>query len=122
MNREEFNELASRVFGDKIRVCLIPLEAANKLLEKTSPHTEPLSQEEVEAYGEQAFVVGGKCPVCEQILLTYFRWGIVHGEGGCSHCNKTSFRYYHRVRDGMYPIMSYTLCGFTVEEEEKQDD
>jgi hypothetical protein len=124
MNREEFNQAATEEFG--IQAAYLPLGDCNRWLEVASVKYEdlgfvavgqdvspaafaPLTQAEVLDYGLHIWCT--ECPACGAELRRSFSWGLAHGEGQC-RCGKTAFRYYHRPRERMYPIMMFALIGF----------
>lgn len=111
---KEFFESAKKEFGDKINIITldIPQEQIDKVNEQCSCH---LTSEDLKNYGEQAWLMENKCPVCGAELLGFFgsfEWGIAHGVGHCSNCNKVSLRYYHYIGDCKQPITGFTVIGF----------
>jgi len=124
VDRNEFNQAAVECFGDAVQVAALDLEWCNKLLKEALdrprdprepwPRDESayasLTQAEIDEYGEWTWCED--CPCCGEPLNRVFIWGIVNGEGTCSNCNKAAFSLYHRLREGMYPIIKYALIGF----------
>ena len=74
----------------------------------------PKYEVQIAAYLGEKFHVpedGFPCRGCGMSLsglLGTFTWGIVHGEGYCSHC-LMPVRMYHRIMDGDEEVMSFTL-------------
>ena len=125
MEREEFLTVVKEVFGDKVIVEQLKIsdEDAEKLR---------VSAEDVNVYPAQAWVVVRdghyRCPRCDSPLgglFGSFAWGIQHGVGLCSECNKVQFRYYHyvteREEEEELPVFKrkrrrhielFAVCGF----------
>jgi len=110
MKQDGFNALAKERYGDKITVTTARISAEAQELIKEKLHME-ITPEEIEAYGEHAWVEGGKCPECGAELRWYFEWGFVHGVGACTKCKKTEFRYYHYIHEKGPPCHGYALIG-----------
>jgi hypothetical protein len=112
--KEEFFEAAKKEFGNKINVITldIPQEQIDQMNEECSTH---LTKDDFKNYGEQAWLMDSKCPVCNADLLGFFgsfKWGLIHGVGECSNCYKVNLRYYHYAGDCKQPISAFTLIGF----------
>lgn len=111
---ESFYKVASEEFGeDKFSISGIQISQEN--LDKfNSEHSCNLTIEDFDSY-KAVWVLSGKCPNCDSELgglFGSFTWGIVHGNGYCNECKKTSFQLYHYVKDCKYPIQAYSLIGF----------
>jgi len=121
MNRDEFNTAAKEAFGAAVQVGLLDKDWTNEQLMNTAQYAEtthqlkdpstykPLTQEEIDEYGEHVWCKD--CPCCGEPLHKVFRWGMVNGEGTCSNCENAAFRYYHRVRKHTV-IQKFALIGF----------
>jgi len=123
MSRDEFLSAASEQFGSKVVVQT--LSVSEQDAEKLG-----LTAEAIGEYPPQAWIpeIGEAygCPVCDHALggfLGSFRWGLIHGEGECSACNKALFRYYHYIMRGRPeatlgsskrypPLKLFALVGF----------
>lgn len=122
MKREEFLGVVKEVFGDKVVIEQLKIsdEVAQKL--RVNP-------EDVRAYPAQAWVIEHRCPHCNHVLgglFGSFAWGLQHGVGYCSKCEKVQFRYYHYVTEkeefnGVWKksprrrIELFAVCGFSQE-------
>ena len=112
---EEFYKLAEEKFGEKfsyngIRISEVSLKKFN------AEYNSTLTKEDFENYKE-IWLLENKCPNCGSDLggiFGAFIWGIVHGEGSCSECNKVYFRLYHYVNREKCPepIQAFSLIGF----------
>jgi len=114
MNEEEFINLAKEKFGDKIivshlRVSDSDLNKLNKIYENHVTHEDLIN------YGTHVWLAKEKCPNCNSDLtgiLGTFKWGIVHGQGFCSHCNSIEFRFYHYIGDPKLLVQLFSVIGF----------
>jgi len=112
---DEFAKLAEKEFGDKIviDVASISQENLDKINREFDSH---ITQDDILNYGKQVWLKNdGKCPVCDSDLLGIFgsfEWGIIHGIGFCSSCNKINFRYYHYIGNLKFPIKGFSIVGF----------
>ena len=123
MEQGHFLKLAEKRFGDKIAVSRLNVsdEDAARL---------NLTKEQIEAYPEHAWIVERnghyRCPVCDSPLgglFGSFAWGLVYGQGTCTHCKKARFQYYHHIvparetlemprEDRPKLIQAFALTGF----------
>jgi hypothetical protein len=110
MDSEEFCRVAEETFSGKVMIQSLTVKLDAAELARL-----PWTKEEIEAYPKQVWVMDGQCPVCGAELGAFFgsfQWGLVHGEGFCSQCNKAAFRYYHYIVKGKRPLLAYALIGF----------
>jgi len=91
VDEDEFFERAVKEFGDKFSnfgiVC-----SDESLVKFNEQHNCHLTSEDLINY-KQAWLKESKCPNCGTDLgglFGTFVWGIIHGEGFCSECKKTS--------------------------------
>lgn len=114
MEQKEFFELAKETFGNKVNVNVLTI--SDEELEKLNKsYGTYFSKSDIFAYGKHVWLIGDDCPHCGESLFGLFggfQWGIVHGEGYCSNCDKVAFRYYHYVLDGSKPLQLFSVVGF----------
>ena len=114
LDTDEFAKLAIEKYGDKVFCCSI--KTSQNTLDRINTVFESIpliTQKDFDDYGKYVWLRDDKCPECDADLLGLlgsFSWGIVHGIGNCSHCNKTMFRYYHYINGAKFNMFS--LEGF----------
>lgn len=114
MEREEFFELAKETFGDKVNVNSLTI-SSKELKKLNERYGTSFSKIDIENYGKHVWLIGNECPHCGESLFGLFggfQWGIIHGEGSCSNCDKVAFRYYHYVLEGSKPLQLFSVVGF----------
>jgi hypothetical protein len=113
MTMEAFVECANKEFGDKIKFSGIDITPEDlELLNQDFSST--LTIDDFQNY-KQVWILDNKCPVCGTDLLGLwgsFKWGLRHGYGVCSECNKIDIKYYHYIGDLKKPIAALALTGF----------
>ena len=118
IKNEEFLNLAKNRYGDKIIVKRIGFVYRGNTRKKDLVFAKAIKK-----YPEQAWVKEAKCPECDAELgglFGSFTWGIIHGIGYCSKCEKTEFKYYHYPLEKSYQkIEAFALIGFPKEKESK---
>jgi hypothetical protein len=111
---EEFAQLAEEKFGEKVMYA--PININEKTLDLINNRPNPnyekrelLTKEDFTNYPKQVWLVGNKCPICGSDLLGIFgvfEWGIIHGTGFCSSCNKINFQFYHYIKGFRFEAFS----------------
>jgi len=110
MENLKFIKLAKERFGDKVW--------CGKINIKNNSETQDyfgFSKESIENYPEHVWCPTNKCPNCDAELLglsSSFQWGIQHGYGTCTNCNKVEFKYYHYIDDKKPPLQAFAVVGF----------
>lgn len=112
MEQEEFYEYVTNRYGDKVSCNVLTISEEN--LQDLNNHGYTLTADDFKNYKHAWLVDQTTCPECGEPLgglFGYFKWGIVHGEGYCSNCNKVGFRYYHYLGDCKKPLEIYAVSG-----------
>jgi len=110
---EEFCKNAIDKFGDKVSTSRIVVN--EETLKQLNDSGYNLKQEDFDNYDQVWILDQEHCPSCGAELMGLFgsfQWGIVHGEGSCTHCNDVLLRYYQYIGESKKPLTMFSLTGF----------